>query len=112
MRKAILFAALGAFSLLAFSPAVGATPGKTSSDEASVRVFLLKYKRVEEAALLIRPHLSDAASVTLIQKLNAMTIEPRIRSHCTDIGEVGGGSYSIMLGCVQMEMDAKRKIGE
>jgi hypothetical protein len=77
VRKAILFAALGAFSLLAFSPAVGATPGKTSSDEASVRLFVLKHKRVEEAALLIRPHLSDAASVTLVQKLNAMTITDR-----------------------------------
>ena len=29
------------------------------------RVFMLKYRRVEEAALLIRPHLSDSASVTL-----------------------------------------------
>jgi hypothetical protein len=45
-----------------------------AQQEASVRVFVLKYKRVEEAALLIRPHLSESASITLTQKLNAMTI--------------------------------------
>ncbi len=42
--------------------------------EAAVRVYVLKHKRVEEAALLIRPHLSEAASITLTQKLNAMTV--------------------------------------
>lgn len=45
--------------------------------EAAVRVFVLKHKRVEEAALLIRPHLSESASITLTQKLNAMTITDR-----------------------------------
>jgi hypothetical protein len=42
--------------------------------EAAVRVYVLKHKRVEEAALLIRPHLSEAASITMTQKLNAMTV--------------------------------------
>ena len=42
--------------------------------EAAVRVFVLKHKRVEEAALLVGPHLSESASITLTQKLNAMTI--------------------------------------
>lgn len=42
--------------------------------DASVRVFVMKHKRVEEAALLIRPHLSESASVTLTQRLNAMTV--------------------------------------
>ena len=42
-----------------------------------MRVYVLKYKRVEEAALLVRPLLSDAASVTLTQKLNAMTVTDR-----------------------------------
>jgi type II secretory pathway component GspD/PulD (secretin) len=46
-------------------------------DEAPVRVFVLKHKRVEEAALLIRPLLSESASVTLTQKLNAMTVTDR-----------------------------------
>ena len=45
-----------------------------ASGEATVRVFVLKHKRIEEAALLIRPHLSEAASITLTQKLNAMTV--------------------------------------
>lgn len=39
-----------------------------------MRVYVLKHKRIEEAALLIRPHLSESASITLTQKLNAMTI--------------------------------------
>ena len=68
MRKGILFAALAA--ILA-----GAFPLPAS--EATVRVFVLKYKRVEEAALLIRPHLSESASVTLAQRLNAMTVTDR-----------------------------------
>lgn len=45
-----------------------------AADEAAVRVFVLKHKRVEEAMLLIRPHLSESASITLTQKLNAMTV--------------------------------------
>jgi len=48
-----------------------------AADEASVRVYVLKYKRVEEAALLIRPNLSESASITLTQKLNAMTVTDR-----------------------------------
>lgn len=48
-----------------------------AADDASVRVFVLKYKRVEEAALLVRPLLSEASSVTLTQKLNAMTVTDR-----------------------------------
>ena len=48
-----------------------------AADEAAVRVYVLKHKRVEEAALLIRPHLSDSASITLTQKLNAMTVTDR-----------------------------------
>jgi len=42
-----------------------------------VRVFVLKHKRVEEAALIIGPHLSESASVTLTQRLNAMTVTDR-----------------------------------
>lgn len=48
-----------------------------AADDASVRVYVLKYKRVEEAALLVRPLLSEAASITLTQKLNAMTVTDR-----------------------------------
>jgi hypothetical protein len=45
--------------------------------EAAVKVFALKYKRVEEAALLIRGNLSPSASVTLAPRLNAMTVTDR-----------------------------------
>jgi hypothetical protein len=48
-----------------------------AADDLSIKVFQLKYRRVEEAALLIRPLLSDAASVTLTQRLNAMTVTDR-----------------------------------
>ena len=69
-KKIVASAALVAFALVAL-------PLLAAAEEASVRVFVLKYKRVEEAALLIRPHLSDAASVTLAQRLNAMTVTDR-----------------------------------
>jgi hypothetical protein len=46
-------------------------------DDVAVRVFVLKHRRVEEAALLVRPLLSDASSITLTQKLNAMTVTDR-----------------------------------
>src|SRR6266508_483446 len=51
--------------------------GSAAAADVFVRVFLLKYRRVEEAALLIRPHLSESASVTLTPRLNAMTITDR-----------------------------------
>jgi len=69
MRKRILlFVAAAAF----FGAAL-----PLLADEAAAKVFVLKYKRVEEAALLIRPLLSSSASVTLAQSLNAMTITDR-----------------------------------
>jgi hypothetical protein len=52
-------------------------PMAAGAEETSVKVFILRYRRVEEAALLIRAHLSDAASVTLTQRLNAMTVTDR-----------------------------------
>jgi len=48
-----------------------------AAEDVAVRVFVLKHKRVEEAALLVRPLLSDASSITLTQKLNAMTVTDR-----------------------------------
>ncbi len=69
-----------AISLTALAvPAAAAplAPGSAAESDASVRVFVLKYRRVEEAALLIRPHLSESASVTLTPRLNAMTITDR-----------------------------------
>jgi len=61
--------------LLALSLALFALPAL--AEELSVKVFVLRYRRVEEAALLIRGQLSDAASVTLTQRLNAMTVTDR-----------------------------------
>jgi Bacterial type II/III secretion system short domain len=69
VRKKILAAALGAFSL--FAPAI------FGAEEAAVKVFILKYRQVEEAALLIRPHLSEAGTVTLTPRLRAITVTDR-----------------------------------
>lgn len=69
MKAKLFLAALLAFFLGALGVGYG--------EDASVRVFVLKHKRVEEAALLIRPQLSDSASVTLTQRLNAMTVTDR-----------------------------------
>ena len=60
--------------VLFFAAIVLSAGALRAADEASVRVYVLKHKRVEEAALLIRPHLSESASITLTQKLNAMTV--------------------------------------
>ena len=82
MRKGIFVAALVA--ILA-----SALPLRAAED-AAVRVFVLKYRRVEEAALLIRPHLSGSASVTLVQRLNAMTVadhEENLNTIARVIGE-------------------------
>lgn len=48
-----------------------------AAEEALVKVFILKYRQVEEAALLIRPHLSDAGTVTLTPRLKAITVTDR-----------------------------------
>jgi hypothetical protein len=78
VRREVFFAAFMAISLTALAvPAAEPVAGSAPAADASVRVFVLKYRRVEEAALLIRPHLSESASVTLTPRLNAMTITDR-----------------------------------
>ena len=67
MKKTLLFLAALVISATALRAA----------EDASVRVYVLKHKRVEEAALLIRGNLSESASITLAQKLNAMTVTDR-----------------------------------
>jgi hypothetical protein len=70
VRKRVLYFAAGmAFSLLA--------PALYAAEEAAVRVFILRYRQVEEAALLIRPHLSPGGTVTLTPRLRAITIADR-----------------------------------
>jgi hypothetical protein len=66
-----------ALALWAMPLAATAGEPDASTSGAVVKVFLLKYKHVEEAALLIRPHLSESASVTLSPKLNALTVTDR-----------------------------------
>jgi len=68
MKRAPLFAAT---LLLALAPVAA------MGEELAVKVFVLRHRRVEEAALLIRGQLSDAASVTLTRGLNAMTVTDR-----------------------------------
>ena len=70
MRKETFFFAAATAIFAAALPLLAA-------DEAAVKVFMLKHKKVEEAALLIRPYLSPSASVTLAQRLNAMTVTDR-----------------------------------
>jgi hypothetical protein len=87
VRKRNFFAACVAISLGALTLDAAEPAPRSTTAEGSVRVFVLKYKRVEEAALLIRPHLSDSASVTLTQKLNAMTVTDR-EENLKTIGKV------------------------
>ncbi len=61
-------------TLLILAASLVAAAFLRAADDVAVRVYVLKYKRVEEALLLIRPALADAGSVTLAQKLNAMTV--------------------------------------
>lgn len=68
-NKRIFIAALAAFSLCA--------PALFAAEEAAVKVFVLKYRQVEEAALLIRSHLSPAGTVTLTPRLKAITVTDR-----------------------------------
>jgi Bacterial type II/III secretion system short domain len=69
VRKRVSLAALVAFLLFA--------PAAFAAEEATVKVFILKYRQVEEAALLIRPHLSAAGTVTLTPRLRAITVTDR-----------------------------------
>ena len=71
------FAAVTAFAFLALAPVAAASGPAEAAPGAVVKVFVLKYKRVEEAALLIRPHLSESASITLAPRLNAITVTDR-----------------------------------
>lgn len=49
----------------------------SAAESVGVRVFQLKYKRVEEATLLVRPLLTDTGSILIQPKLNALTVTDR-----------------------------------
>ncbi len=100
MKKTFIFLAVIALCV----------PPLWAADETPVRVFVLKYKRVEEAALLVRPLLSESASVTLTQKLNAMTVTDRPEK-LDQIGkiilafDVAPRSYSFVVKLVKARAD-------
>lgn len=49
-------------------------PVAVAADGLPVRVFVLRYKRAEEAILLVRPILSDSGTILIQSKLNALTV--------------------------------------
>lgn len=73
-RAASLRTAIGA-GLIAISLSAAAAPA--SPESVGVRVFVLRYKRAEEATLLVRPLLSDSGSIVLQAKINALTVTDR-----------------------------------
>jgi len=54
-----------------------AVAAAVSAEPVGVKVFVLRYKRVEEATLLVRPLLSDSGSIMLQPRINALTITDR-----------------------------------
>ena len=99
MKKSLIFAAAMAFFAAALP---------LGADEAAVKVFMLKYKRVEEAALLIRPHLSPSASVTLTQSLNAMTVTDR-EENLRTIAKVLASFDDLFFRCVLHQTPNERR---
>lgn len=71
-RRAVccLFPLVALLALGVAPPALGSDP----VPETVVRVFELRWRRAEEAALLVRPLLTDAGSVMLQVKLNTLTV--------------------------------------
>ena len=47
------------------------------ADPVGVKIFVLKYKRIEEATLIVRPLLTESGSIVLTSKINALTITDR-----------------------------------
>lgn len=70
MRFKALFRTAAVVGCLAgfFAPAVA------EAEASPVRVFMLRYKRAEEAILLVRPILSDSGTILIQSKLNALTV--------------------------------------
>lgn len=68
LRTAVAAFAAGAVLAILAAPAAGAPP------VVVVRVFALKHRSADEALRLVRPVLSDAGSVMLEPKMNALTV--------------------------------------
>jgi hypothetical protein len=86
----------------------------SAGEPVGVKVFVLRYKRVEEATLLVRPLLSDSGSILLQPKINAMTITDRPAALNT-IGQalaqfdVPPRGFSIAVKMVRARADASAK---
>lgn len=66
-----------AAAALLFIVFVVAAAGAHAADTTGVRVFVLKYKSVEEATFFVRPLMSDAGTIVLQPKVNAITVTDR-----------------------------------
>ncbi|MGH9440731.1 MAG: secretin N-terminal domain-containing protein [Thermoanaerobaculia bacterium] len=75
MRLRVLFRAAAVAGLIAVSG--GFSAFLQAAEPIGVKVFVLKYKRIEEATLLVRPLLTDSGSIVLTSKINALTITDR-----------------------------------
>ena len=45
-------------------------------------------------------------------KLRAMSVPARVENYCKEVADAAGGSYQIMAGCVEMELEAKGQLGQ
>ncbi len=82
-----------------------------AADPVGVKVFVLKYKRIEEATLIVRPLLSDSGSIVLTSKINALTITDRpsalnLISQALSQFDVPPQGYSIAVKLIRARADA------
>jgi hypothetical protein len=83
----------------------------SAGEPVGVKVFVLKYKRIEEATLLVRPLLTESGSIVLTSKINALTITDR-PSALARIGaalgqfDVPPKGYTIAVKIVRARADA------
>ncbi len=82
-----------------------------AAEPVGVKVFVLKYKRIEEATLLVRPLLSDSGSIVLTSKINALTITDRpsalnLISQALAQFDVPPQGYSIAVKLIRARADA------
>jgi type II secretory pathway component HofQ len=56
---------------------IAVSAAASAAEPVGVKVFVLRYKRVDEATLLVRPLLTDSGSILLQPKINALTVTDR-----------------------------------
>jgi Bacterial type II/III secretion system short domain len=82
-----------------------------AAEPVGVKVFVLKYKRIEEATLIVRPLLSDSGSIVLTSRINALTITDRpsalnLISQALAQFDVPPRGYSIAVKLIRARADA------